>query len=298
MEDTKTETADATWFLRSNVLEGYTGNFIEWTHGQSQENDKKRRKLKQEVGTKHPDLPMIDFKEGRNGKEISDIIVISEHSDIYMQEFCRLYKPQLSEQPTCSIPGGYKINWTRRGTNAVAMSVYTNKLMVQIGSAGSFIDWLNDFELIKLGLAPAKTPEKVKHSTEKVKHSTIRKTSAHVEETIQDDPEKKNIAMEIPEPFEEEAAMEKEDAEIEFVKKTVEEEPIKNTFVKKPITTDKDEMNDLALKMEEKEIILESVQKANFEERLEATIGSAHEMILKDVDIQSGEGHCAHNKPK
>ena len=87
---------------------------------------------------------MIDFKEGRNGrpKEISDIIVISEHSDIYMQELCRLYKSQLSEQLTCSIPDGYKINWTKRGTNAVAMSVYTNKLMVKIGATGSFIDWL------------------------------------------------------------------------------------------------------------------------------------------------------------
>ena len=52
---------------------------------------------------------------------------------------------QLSEQPTCSIPGGYKINWTKRGTNALPRSVYTKKIMVQIGAADSFIDKLKYF---------------------------------------------------------------------------------------------------------------------------------------------------------
>ena len=95
--------------------------------------------MKNEVGSKYKETPLIDYKEGKNGKEISDIIIVSERVNALAESLDKIYKANGLDVPQSkSITGGYQISWRKRGTKMVVLHWFKDKMMVQLGAGSTF----------------------------------------------------------------------------------------------------------------------------------------------------------------
>ena len=134
---------------------------IEWTFPDLPEDKlavdrerSRRRKIKDSIGSKNIETPMLDSRLGKQGKEHCDIIIITHNLELWEKTLCDFY-----------VDAGYKHEVKPLGTAGHQLSLYdeetlfvtinfypnTNKFMIQPGNKNpqKLAEWLAHFGQIR-----------------------------------------------------------------------------------------------------------------------------------------------------
>ena len=112
------------------------------------EDPKSRNKLKQQLGEKFLEVPILDSK--KNG-DLSDIIIVTLRADKWIDEFCKIYSASKLAVRDSYITGGYQKAFYKKAKAFIYMNVYEakNKIMVQGNGQEALHQWLQDFDNMK-----------------------------------------------------------------------------------------------------------------------------------------------------
>ena len=114
---------------------------------------RRRRRIKEAIGNKYMDVPLLDSKQKDNdaGKEFCDIIIFSQHLDMWEKTLCSHYSQiGYKQEDKVTLPqSGYQLVWSSDETPEIHVSFWpkSSKLMIQPGQRNEekILEWLNDF---------------------------------------------------------------------------------------------------------------------------------------------------------
>ena len=120
-------------------------------HAAHNENSAKKGKLKQELGEKYQEVPILDSKAVKNRREICDIIVVTFKLNEWIEEISALYSNRKLAERSKPIPGGYQKSFYKKQSAYINISVYEHKhkFMVQGNTENILHEFLKDFSSLK-----------------------------------------------------------------------------------------------------------------------------------------------------
>jgi hypothetical protein len=148
--DSEESTDKCTW--KFEIMQGI--RCIVWHH-EAPQNDKerqKRRKVKQDLSAKNPEILIIDTKAGDGEKEICDIIFGSDKCEKWLEDFAHLYRKRKFSEQSKAVPGGHQRSWYKKSKMYIAITHYSEKkkLMIQPGNQeeNQLLEWMKDFKTL------------------------------------------------------------------------------------------------------------------------------------------------------
>lgn len=132
-------------------------NCICWKFSDIEDNSakasKRRREVKQTVGHKYLDVPLLDSKQGEKGKVFCDVILFSNNIEQWEDVLTAHYTSLGYTTETKTLSGGHQTNWKDGENIVVALSFWpqSNKLMLQPGQQveARITEWLATFPNLK-----------------------------------------------------------------------------------------------------------------------------------------------------
>jgi hypothetical protein len=147
------------------IIEGVKCIAWRWQSGhnltgkEAKEESKRRQAIKNEIGMKYPDMPLLDSKQCQTGTEYCDIIIYSNDSELWYVD-CKKYfaSQELYEK---MISGGHQLVVFSNSTLFITINVYpkTKKIMIQPGDCkeSHLITFLTYFPNIRSSSAHKET---------------------------------------------------------------------------------------------------------------------------------------------
>lgn len=123
---------------KETVLEGVQCIIMDWKKGQNASREtkaesKRRKEIKNSIGTLNLDKPILDIKMTMTGQELNDIIIYCSDIKAWSQAVQDYYIDEETNKK--NITGGYQLLILRDNELFVSISIYsrTSKLMIQPG---------------------------------------------------------------------------------------------------------------------------------------------------------------------
>ena len=132
--------------------------------------DRRRRKVKEVIGHKYLDVPLLDSKQSKDGKEWCDIIIFSNHIEQWQKVLSNHYDSIGYKLEENILPhDAHQLLWKNDGTTIISLNVYpkSGKFMIQPGQQNEerINTWLCDFPNFK-----SKVLSSLQSGKEKAKH--------------------------------------------------------------------------------------------------------------------------------
>ena len=169
-------------------------NFPDMSADHDSKEKARRRRIKDYVGMEHLDMPMLDSRNTRSGPSYCDVIVMTEHmelwktlmTDYYGHGGCTMELRELGTR-------GYQLSWTSDGSPVISVSFYPGKgkFMVQPGSRDPIrvADWIKQYTNWKT-MIPADHEDDSITAIKEVVQPTLQPTAPpmdeHVDEAVPD----------------------------------------------------------------------------------------------------------------
>lgn len=131
---------------------------VSWTFHDIDDNSskatKRRRDVKNAVGTNLHDVPLLDSKHILNGRAYCDIIIFTKHIDKWEKVICQYYDSNgsVASDPK-PISNGHMITWSNGDSPVMSASFWpeSQKFMLQPGDQHEkhLLKWIHDFPSLK-----------------------------------------------------------------------------------------------------------------------------------------------------